>query len=56
MAKMNLYIYMKKGYEDFNDFVRRKNKANSNPNKLVLCVVEWSQSWGKAKVKRQKEK
>ena len=27
MAKMNVYIYMKRDYEDFSDFVRRKNKA-----------------------------
>ena len=33
MAKMNVYTYMKRGYEDFSDFVRRKNKANSKPIK-----------------------
>jgi len=27
MAKMDVYIYMKRGYGDFSDFVRRKNKA-----------------------------
>jgi hypothetical protein len=25
---MNVYIYMKRGYDDFFDFGRRKNKAN----------------------------
>jgi len=43
MGKMNVYIYIKRGYKDFFDFVRRKNKPNSKPNKLVLSVVEWSQ-------------
>ena len=28
---MNVYIYMKRGYDDFCDFGRRKNKANSKP-------------------------
>jgi len=28
---MDVYIYMKRGYEDFCDFARRKNKANSKP-------------------------
>ena len=30
---MSVYIYMIRVYEDFCDFVRRKNKANSKPNK-----------------------
>jgi len=33
MGKMSLSIYMKGHYEIFFDFVRRKNKANSKPNK-----------------------
>ena len=35
-AKMNVYIYMKRDYEDFSDFGRRKNKAKSKPNKPNL--------------------
>ena len=35
-AEMVVYIYMKRGYEDFCDFERRKNKANSKPNKANL--------------------
>jgi len=31
MAKMNVYIYIKRVYDDFCGFVRRKNKANSKP-------------------------
>jgi len=38
---------MKGDYEDFNALRRRKNKANSKPNKLVLSNVEWSQSAGR---------
>jgi len=34
---------MKEYYEEFHGFGRRKNKANSKPNKLVLSEVEWSQ-------------
>jgi len=41
---MNVYIHIKRGYDDFYGFGRRKNKANSKPNKLVLSAVEWSQS------------
>jgi len=41
---MSLSIYMKGYYEEFHALGRRKNKANSKPNKLVLSVVEWTQS------------
>jgi len=30
MAKMDVYIYMQRVYEDFSDFVRRKNKAKQS--------------------------
>ncbi len=40
---MCLSIYMEGDYEDFHALRRRKNKANSKPNKLVLSSVEWSQ-------------
>jgi len=33
MGKMSLSIYLKRRYEDFCGFGRRKNKANSKPNK-----------------------
>jgi hypothetical protein len=33
MGKTSLSIYMKGYYEDFQAFERKKNKANSNPNK-----------------------
>ena len=45
---MDASIYMKGDYEEFNALGRRKNKANSKP--------KLSQSYGKAKVKRQKAK
>ena len=32
-AEMNVYVYMIRVYEDFCDFVQRKNKPNSKPNK-----------------------
>ena len=47
---MSVSIYKKGEYEDFHAFGRRKNKANSKPNKLVpsteftLSVAEWVQS------------
>ena len=43
MGGMSLSIYKKGDYEEFYAFGRRKNKANSKPNKLVLSSVEWSQ-------------
>ena len=46
MCKMSVSIYMKGYYEDFHALGRRKNKANSKPNKLVLSAVEWSQYVG----------
>ena len=42
-GKMSLSVYTKGDYEEFCGFGRRKNKANSKPNKLVLSVVEWRQ-------------
>jgi hypothetical protein len=33
---MSLSVYMKDDYEDFHAFGRRKNKANSKPNKANL--------------------
>jgi hypothetical protein len=36
MAKKGISIYMKGYYEDFCGFGRRKNKANSKPNKANL--------------------
>jgi len=33
MGRMSLSIYMKGDYEDFYALRRRKNKANSKPNK-----------------------
>jgi len=53
MGKMSLSVYMKGRYEEFCGLGRRKNKANSKPNKLVpsassgqaLSNVEWSQFW-----------
>ena len=39
MGKMNLSIYMKGRYEDFCGFGRRKNKANSKPNKPNLSFT-----------------
>jgi len=49
-GEMSVSIYKKGEYEDFHAFGRRKNKANSKPNKLVpsteftLSVAEWVQS------------
>ncbi len=45
MAEMSVSIYMKGDYGEFHALGRRKNKANSKPNKLVLSSVEWSQSY-----------
>jgi hypothetical protein len=36
MGKMNVYIYIIRGCDDFCIFVRQKNKPNSNPNKANL--------------------
>jgi len=40
MGRMSLSIYMKGYYEDFYGFGRRKNKANSKPNKANLFRIE----------------
>jgi hypothetical protein len=39
-GKMSVSIYMKGDYEDFQAFGRRKNKANSKPNKANLFRIE----------------
>ena len=36
MVKKSLSIYMKVDYEDFHALGRRKNKANSKPNKANM--------------------
>jgi len=36
MGKMSLSTYMKGDYEDFHALRRRKNKANSKPNKANI--------------------
>jgi len=33
---MNVYIYVKRGYDDFERFWVAKNKPNSKPNKANL--------------------
>jgi len=38
---MDETVYMKSGYDDFCDFGRRKNKANSKPNKANLFRIEY---------------
>jgi len=40
MAEMNVYSYMKRGYDDFCGFGRRKNKANSKPIKANLKIPQ----------------
>ena len=44
-GKMDVYIYMKRSYEDFSVFGRRKNKANSKPilfsPQIYLGVEDW---------------
>jgi len=41
MGKMSVSIYMKGYYEDFHALDRRKNKANSKPNKANMPVFGW---------------
>jgi hypothetical protein len=36
---MNVNIYLKRDYEEFVGFGRRKNKANSKPNKANYCFT-----------------
>jgi len=37
MGEMSVSIYLKGDYEEFNALGRRKNKANSKPNKANPC-------------------
>ena len=49
MVKMSVSIYMKGDYEVFNALGRRKNKANSKPNKANFTLQQQPKEWKKEK-------
>ena len=53
MGKMSISIYMNRDYEDFYAFERRKNKANSNPNKPNQSLTPTEQEGFREDVGRQ---
>ena len=52
-GKMGVSIYMKGDYEDFQAFVRRKNKANSKPNKANLLAFSVLRSADSVKMRKK---